>query len=243
MCCNPNQFVAAGGLLGPRELGTGIATTTSLESASPEAESHDRRPFPMSVTHAPLCESHRTPALRERLNTDWHERGLQVFAVIVLAHWAEHLLQAFQIYVLGWPVPESRGLLGHFYPWLVSSELLHYVYALVMLVGLWIFRSGFIGQRDRLWWMIAFWIQFWHHIEHALLQAQALLGQNLLGRPVPTSIVQLLVPRVELHLFYNTVVFVPMVVAMYFHMFPTPEEAAGQKCSCAWSVEPAAKTA
>jgi len=32
------------------------------------------------------------------------------------------------------------------------------------------------------------------------------------------------VPRVELHLFYNTIVFIPMVVAMYFHMFPPAGE-------------------
>jgi hypothetical protein len=37
---------------------------------------------------------------------------------------------------------------------------------------------------------------------------------------VPTSLLQVWVPRVELHLFYNTIVFVPMVIAMYFHMFP-----------------------
>ena len=68
--------------------------------------------------------------------------------VIVLAHWAEHLLQAFQIYVLGWPVPEARGLLGLYYPWLIKSETLHYGYALVMLAGLWMFRSGF-HRRER----------------------------------------------------------------------------------------------
>jgi hypothetical protein len=175
---------------------------------------------------------------RERLNGAWHERGLQVFTLIVLAHWAEHLMQAAQIYVLGWPVPQSRGVLGHFYPWLVTSEALHYGYALVMLFGLWLFRPGFTGRLDQRWWTIALWIQFWHHIEHALLQGQALLGMNLMGRPVATSLLQLWVPRVELHLFYNTVVFIPMVVAMYFHMFPSSSDAAEQKCSCAWSQPP-----
>jgi hypothetical protein len=43
-------------------------------------------------------------ALRERLNQEWHQRALQIFMVIVLGHWAEHLAQAFQIYVLKWPV-------------------------------------------------------------------------------------------------------------------------------------------
>jgi hypothetical protein len=197
----------------------------------------------MSIAHAPVCNLRENRSLRVKLNAEWHERGLQVFTAIVLAHWAEHILQAIQIYVLGWPVPQSRGLLGHFFPWLVSSETLHYGYALVMLTGIWLFRPGFTGGRDRWWWTLALGIQFWHHIEHALLQGQAILGQNLLGRPVATSIVQLWVPRVELHLFYNTIVFVPMVVAMYYHMFPTPEEAAEQKCSCAWGVQPATTTA
>jgi hypothetical protein len=42
------------------------------------------------------------------------------------------------------------------------------------------------------------------------------------------------VPRVELHLFYNTIVFIPMMVAMYFHMFPPPALARQQQCTCAW---------
>ena len=170
----------------------------------------------------------------DRLNGERHERALQAFMVIVLAHWAEHLLQGFQIYALGWPVPEARGALGLLFPWLVSSEVLHYGYALVMLAGLWILRPGFTGIEDRRWWTIALGIQFFHHVEHFLLQGQALLGQNLFGRPVPTSIAQLWVPRVELHLFYNTIVFIPMMVAMYFHMFPPPSKAGRMKCTCAW---------
>jgi hypothetical protein len=184
--------------------------------------------------HAGVHQPDRTMTLIERLNGPRHELALRVFTVIVLAHWAEHLFQAFQIYALGWPVPESRGALGYFFPWLVKSETLHYGYALVMLAGLWVLRSGFTGVNDRRWWTIALAIQFFHHIEHALLQIQAILGRNFFGQPVPTSLVQLWVPRVELHLFYNTIVFIPMVVAMYFHLFPTSPEGVTQKCSCAW---------
>jgi hypothetical protein len=185
----------------------------------------------MSTAHARALAAEGA-GLMERLNGVWHETALRLFMVIVLAHWAEHLAQAFQIYVLGWPPPAARGVLGQFYPWLVSSEVLHYAYALVMLAGLWVFRSGFSGVSLR-WWLIAFWIQFWHHIEHAILQTQAIVGHNLLGRPVPTSLVQLWVPRVELHLFYNTIVFVPMVIGMYYHMFPpAAERGVRPQCSC-----------
>lgn len=168
----------------------------------------------------------------EIINGPRHKEALWVYTFIVLAHWMEHLTQAIQIYILGWPIPESRGVLGLWFPWLVKSEALHYFYAIVMLICFWLLRKGFSG-RSYTWWMIAFWIQFWHHIEHALLQGQAIFQHNLFGSPVPVSIVQLVVPRVELHLFYNTIVFVPMVIAMFYHMFPLPGEE-HQGCSCAW---------
>jgi hypothetical protein len=158
----------------------------------------------------------------DRLNTDWHEIGLQTFMFIVLAHWMEHLVQGFQIYVLGWAPPAARGVLGLFYPWLIKSEALHYGYALVMLIGLFLLRKGFTEPN-----------------EHFLLQMQAITGHNLFGRPVPTSLVQLWVPRVELHLFYNTIVFIPMVIAMYYHMFPSAS-AAKPQCTCAWNRDTAA---
>lgn len=167
----------------------------------------------------------------EVLNTSWHERSLQLFLAIVLAHWAEHLVQAYQIWGLGWPIPESKGVLGYWFPWMVTSELLHYGYAFIMLIGLWVLRTGFTGKAYT-WWMVSFWIQFWHHIEHGLLQAQAIVGENLFGSPVPMSIVQVWIPRVELHLIYNTLVFIPMIIGMYLHMFPPPGEEQHIKCSC-----------
>ena len=82
------------------------------------------------ISHQPSAVSHSiamydarrgssaasTMTLVERLNGPRHELALRAFTVIVLAHWGEHLLQAYQIYGLGWPVPEARGLLGYFYP-------------------------------------------------------------------------------------------------------------------------------
>jgi hypothetical protein len=173
------------------------------------------------------------PGFYERLNTQWHERALQIFMVVVLAHWSEHLAQAIQIYYLGWPRPTANGILGLWYPWLITSELMHYLYALVMLIGLWVLRKGFTGT-GRKWWTIALVIQFWHHIEHLLLITQATIHHNFRHKPVPVSVLQLFFPRVELHLFYNTIVFIPMVIGMYYHMFPPEGEAHNTNCSCAW---------
>jgi hypothetical protein len=189
----------------------------------------------MYVAHVDTGRPEHALTLVERLNGPRHELALRLFMVIVLAHWAEHLLQAFQIYALGWPVPEARGLLGYFYPWLVTSEALHYGYALVMLIGLLLLRPGFKGTFDRRWWTIALGIQFFHHFEHLLLQIQAISGHYFFGRPVPTSLIQYWVPRVELHLFYNAIVFIPMVIAVYYHVFPPSSETAPHQCTCAWN--------
>ncbi|MBM2620148.1 hypothetical protein JIG36_32000 [Actinoplanes sp. LDG1-06] len=172
-----------------------------------------------------------TPRLKWGVNGSHHRLMLNLFMLVTLAHWAEHLTQAWQIWVLNWPRPQARGVLGVPFPALISSEWLHYGYAIVMLFFLFLLRPGFTG-RSRTWWTVALVIQFWHHIEHFLLLLQAQTGHPLFGQAVPTSILQLVLPRVELHLFYNTVVFIPMVIAMVLHLRPTRAEADQMVCSC-----------
>jgi hypothetical protein len=183
----------------------------------------------LSLTAAP--RSGRGSVLR-RLNGEWHRRALAAFMAVVLAHWAEHLLQAWQIWAMGMPRHQALGALGTVWPWLVHSEWLHYGYALVMLAGLLVLYPGMAG-RARTWWGIALALQFWHHLEHGLLLAQVMGGWRLGGGTAPTSLIQLVVPRVELHLFYNSVVFVPMVVGMAYHLWPSASEAARVTCGCA----------
>lgn len=182
---------------------------------------------------APLAA---TPAqmVYQALNGRWHKQSLLIFMIVVLAHLVEHLVQAVQIFALGWPRPQALGALGMIFPWLVASEWLHYVYALVMLAGLYGLRAAFHG-RAQAWWYAALLIQFWHHFEHGLLLGQALVGRNLLGLPVPTSILQLVVTRVELHLFYNAVVLVPMIVAMYYHRRPPRGSEPAPVCNCVYA--------
>lgn len=170
-------------------------------------------------------------SILDLLNTRYHKQALLAYLAIVLAHWAEHLAQAVQVFVLGWERPAAGGFLGLIFPWLVTSESLHYAYAIVMLIGLLLLRPGFAGTARR-WWDAALLIQMWHHVEHALLLGQVIAGATLFGADKPTSIVQLIVPRVELHLIYNALVFVPMVVAMYLHLRPTPAERALMVCNC-----------
>jgi hypothetical protein len=165
------------------------------------------------------------------LNGRYHRQALNVFLIIVIAHWAEHVVQAYQVWVLDRPRPASRGVLGQLFPWLVTSEWLHYGYAIVMLAALFLLRPGFVGQA-RVWWTIALGIQFWHHIEHLLLLIQAQSGTYFFGAAVPTSVAQVFFPRVELHLFYNSIVFIPMMVAVYLHRRPNARDRQAMSCNC-----------
>jgi hypothetical protein len=168
----------------------------------------------------------------ESLNTRWHKAALWGFLAIVLFHWLEHIVQAYQFFVLHWSRAMSMGLVGMYYPWLMKSEVLHYGFALVMLIGLWVLRKGFTGSSYK-WWMVAFWIQFWHPFEHFILFYQAQTQHFWFGGSVPTSVGQIWIPRIELHLIYNALVFIPMVVAMYYHAYPSAQDAMKARCTCA----------
>jgi hypothetical protein len=194
--------------------------------STPEA-----RPEDPSVSRATTRPGLYTRCMRA-MNSQGHHLCLKLYMFIVIAHWAEHIVQAAQIYVLDWPVEQARGVLGIPFPWLVTSEWMHYGYALIMLIGLLLLLPGFAG-RSRTWWTASLLIQVWHHFEHLLLLVQATNGVNIGGAQAPTSLIQLLIPRVELHLLYNTIVFVPMVVAMYYHLRPSPAEREVMDCSCA----------
>src|SRR3989442_4034144 len=55
------------------------------------------------------ASSDSQPPHRDRLNGAWHEPALWIFFAIVVAHWAEHLAQAYQMYVLHWSMPQALG--------------------------------------------------------------------------------------------------------------------------------------
>ena len=179
-----------------------------------------------------VASSERTSTLgfMDKLNGPWHERALWVYLAIVILHWIEHLFQAAQIWIFEMPRPEALGALGYVFPWLVRSEVMHFGYALVMFIGLVLLLPGFRGA-SRGWWLASTIIQGWHLIEHTSLQIQAIVGTNLFGSPVPTSFLQPFIPRPELHLVYNLIVFIPMIVAMWLHTRPGQDVV--NECTCA----------
>ncbi len=170
-------------------------------------------------------------SLLATLNGEWHKKALWIYGIIVVIHSLEHVLQAYQVYVLKMVPAEALGLLGFVFPALVKAEVLHFTYAVFQLGGLLLLAPAFVG-RGRTWWMIAIVLQTWHFIEHSLLQGQAIFGVYLFGQSVPTSIGQLLIRRVDLHLIYNTVVVIPTIIGLYYHLYPPQSDTQAATCAC-----------
>ena len=168
----------------------------------------------------------KTTPVRVRSRNGRRQKSvLYCFLALNFAHVMEHVFQSIQIFVLRWPRGEALGALGLLWPWLVRSEWLHYWYALVVLAGLILLRPMFLGAARTLW-DLALAIQVWHHFEHALLLGQVLIDYNVFGAAVPTSVLQVFFPRVELHLAYNAAVLAPLVAAVYIWMRPSTNSAA-----------------
>jgi hypothetical protein len=153
------------------------------------------------------------------INGPWHAMALTLFMTLVVTHAAEHILQVIQVFVLDWSRPDAGGVLGLWLPELARAELLHTGYNLFQVFGLAVLRHGFSGQA-RTWWTVAIIVQAWHFFEHVQIQTQYYVGWHLWGGPKPGSILEFLMPRIELHFIYNMVVFVPTIVAVALYAYP-----------------------
>ncbi len=169
----------------------------------------------------------------DKWNGAKHYRALVVYLAVVVAHWLEHAAQAVQVYVFDVPRAKAGGLLGLLLPSVVSSEMLHWAYAAYMLGGFMALRRAMVGE-SRFWWDLAYAIQAWHFLEHTLLLSQAVTGWRLAGRHDPTSLLQLIVPRVETHLIYNILVLIPLLTALGLHWFRADGRTTiAAPCTCA----------
>jgi hypothetical protein len=173
----------------------------------------------------------RSTGLLANLNGRHHKQALILFTLAVTVHYFEHIGQAVEVLGLGWKSKDAGGFIGLLYPPAVTSEIMHYSFAVFMTIGFWVLRPAFKGRALR-WWTLAFVIEFWHHFEQFLLITQHYAHHYLFGGTEPTSVLQIFFPRLELHLFYNTIVAIPMVVALVFHFRPDASERARAVCNC-----------
>ena len=168
-------------------------------------------------TAHPLARALARPL--ELLNGRWHRRALLLYLLVVGGHFAEHVVQAVQVYLLGWHPRAAGGVLGLWLPRLAQNEILHVAYNSLQLTGLILLWPGFRRYRAaRRWWNVALIAQSWHMVEHTLLISQVVRGSYLFGADRPTSLLETLVPRVELHLTYNLLALIPTAVAVVLYL-------------------------
>ena len=135
---------------------------------------------------------------------------MKLFGALMIAHWLEHIFQAYQVYVQHVDRACALGLLGMKYPWLIRTESIHFGFAVLTLAGFWwAAQNYFESWTATKVWAAGMLFSIWHLFEHLLLFIQAMLH-----RPHPTSILQVFFPRIELHLFYNSVVTILMIAAL-----------------------------
>ena len=149
-----------------------------------------------------------------------HLRTLLFYSLVVLGHFGEHLVQAYQVFVLHWHLRIAGGVLGFYYPKLAQNEVLHIAYNSAQLTGLILLFPGFqrSSKGARRWWNVALVAQSWHFFEHVLLQVQYITGNYLFGASRQTSLLELFFPRIQLHLTYNLLALIPTAIAVVFYI-------------------------
>src|SRR5262249_48150330 len=124
-----------------------ISGSTSLSPGLQQKRAFDRE------FSFPACE--RGANMSSDSRNEWM---LKIFAGLMVAHWLEHLVQAYQVWGLGYERHHAGGLLGQVFPWLMHSEWLHFAYAVLTFAGLLVLYRAFEDPALR-WWKAALVIQ------------------------------------------------------------------------------------
>ena len=169
--------------------------------------------------------------LYERINGPWHGRALLILFALILFHMFEHVVQVVQTYFLGVDRMDALGLLGVWMAELIRGESVHFSFAVYTWSAIFLTGGAAVGMA-RSFGLIALAVQSWHLVEHSSLIFQRATDSFFFGASEPTSLAQLLIPRVELHFMYNGVVFSAIVIALLLHAYPPRGERARSRCAC-----------
>ena len=189
------------------------------------------RPFGAGVEAGSQAKG-KTMKLYERINGPWHSRALVIVFSPIFFHMFEHVLQVFQVYVLNIERADALGLLGIWLPRLMRAEVIHFGFSVYTLLAILVLGGAIVG-RARWFGLVALSVQSWHLFEHTLLLTQRSTDNFFFGTAGPSSLVELLIPRVELHFAYNATVFTCILVAMLLHAYPPRGETVRPRCGCA----------
>ena len=141
-----------------------------------------------------------------------HDAWLALFYVLVVSqggHLLEHVVQVAQVHVLGMAPPDANGVFTA-----LDAEWVHFLW------NTWVLAATVplvLRYRDNSWLRLAAVAAVWHELEHAYLivghvmngtvgDPGLLAGGGALGGGVPVT-------RIDLHVAYNVIETLPIVVA------------------------------
>jgi hypothetical protein len=138
-------------------------------------------------------------------------------------HVFEHVVQLYQVFVLGIPDDRALGLLGYVLQLQGTEEWLHLVFNLSYLsalVVLLVTMRGLVPGSVPRWAFgaFAFAVAFegWHNVEHAVIISNVIANG---GCPCPgIGDVVLGIPDTVLHFFYNAIAFAGTIPAFWLYI-------------------------
>jgi hypothetical protein len=195
---------------------------TFKPSASEPRSPSAKRPKPaaprkqrLAPADAPKERESIVQMLRGRNSKRYFFIFLGTAIAIQIAHDAEHVVQALQVFVLGTPRPAAGGLLGTFFDFPIVHFTYNFVYfgALLFAVA-WAYGLGGFQKLDRIgMWLliITAGVQTYHAAEHVIQITQ----EAATGTQRPPGFIGLFQDNIIVHLLLNTIVWVLPAIAMW----------------------------
>lgn len=144
---------------------------------------------------------------------DRYGLDLKISVAVKIERWLEHIVQAYQVCVMGYERPHALVLLGRFCPRLVDTEWMRFGYSVLIWLGLVVLREGF-SRSAQAWWDAAATAEIWHSFEPIMPFLRAQGGFALWGTNEPTSVAGLFCPRMESYSFYNFIIILLIIISM-----------------------------
>jgi hypothetical protein len=144
-----------------------------------------------------------------------HYSWLALFEVVLisqLGHFVEHLVQMYQIHVLGLAGPAARGIFGQ-----LDIEWVHFGFNTYLLVA---FAALALRFRRNPWLWVSVAVAVIHEFEHLYIMANFFRTgtpglPGLVGRG---GVINLALTRADVHFLYNLVESVPMMLAFVWQL-------------------------
>jgi hypothetical protein len=183
--------------------------------------------------HPSIAESERIERMAvltiasQAPSTTLSVRFLRFYQIVVAVqgiHVIEHIIQLFQVYVLGVAEDDALGLLGYVFVFNGTEEWLHLVFNLSYLVCLYVIFAVIVRAAVRrllpMWVFVGYAIagvgvETWHSVEHGVIIRNVLRND---GCPCPGIVDAALgVSDTQLHFGYNLIAYAGTVLPyVYF---------------------------